>query len=312
VFCRTKSSPFAPLAVAVTFAMSGCGSSVDDPAAARCNAPDVTFGRTVVLGDHTEVGVHFQCLGAVQAGTLYLPTRARRVPALVYVPGSGPALRWGWQVPWVRMTVRAGMAFLSYDKRGAGRSQGECCPGDDDHFNLLAADADGALEAARRGPGIDSRRVGFLGTSQAGWVVPLAIARNPDHVAFTALVDAPAVTTNEEHQWSDLAGEEAEHPPPLTPAKKKEIERKLRPSGFDPVPLLGRMTMPGIWLYGGQDRSQPANRSAARLGRLRTSQGKDFTIVVFPRADHGLLDTPPTDARAMPTVLAWLREHARA
>ena len=63
-------------------------------------------------------------------------------------------------------------------------------------------------------------------------------------------------------------------------------------------------------LAGGQDRSQPANRSAARLRRLRTSKGADFTIVVFPRADHGLLDTPPTDARAMPTVLAWLRDHA--
>lgn len=308
----TKSSPFAPLAVAVMFVLIGCGSSVDDPAAARCNAPDVAFGRKVVLRDHAELGVRFRCLGAVQAGTLYLPTRARRVPAVVYVPGSGPALRWGRQVPWVRMTLRVGMAFLSYDKRGAGRSHGECCPGDEDHFNLLAADADGALEAARRAPGVESRRVGFLGTSQAGWVVPLAIARNPGHVAFTALVDAPAVTTDEEHQWSDLAGEEAEHPPPLTPAKKAEIERKLRPSGFDPVPLLARMTVPGIWLYGGQDRSQPADRSAARLGRLRASQGKDFTIVVFPAADHGLLDTPPTDARAMPTLLAWLREHVRA
>jgi uncharacterized protein len=307
-----KSAAFVPLAVVLSLALSSCGSSVDDPAAARCNAPDVTFGRTVLLGDHAEVGVRFRCVGVVQAGTLYLPPRARRVPAVVYVPGSGPALRWSWQVPWVRMTVDAGMAFLSYDKRGAGRSQGECCPGDDDHFNLLAADADGALEAARRAPGVDSRRVGFLGTSQAGWVVPLAMVRDPDHVAFTALVDAPAVTTNEEHQWSDLAGEEADHPPPLTPAKKKELEGKLRPSGFDPVPLLGRTAVPGIWLYGGQDRSQPADRSAARLRRLRASQGKDFTVVVFPSAGHGLLDTPPTDARAMPTVLTWLRQHARA
>lgn len=311
MFPGRKSWPFAPLGVAVVLALSGCGSSsVNDPVSARCNAPDVAFGRKVVLGDHAEVGVRFRCVGAVQAGTLYLPTRARRVPAVVYVPGSGPALRWSWEVPWVRMTVRAGMAFLSFDKRGAGRSQGECCPGDDDHFNLLAADADGALEAARRAQGIDPRRVGFLGTSQAGWVVPLAVARDPHHVAFTALVDAPAVTTNEEHQWSDLAGEEAEHPPPLTPAKMTEIERKLRPSGFDPVPLLRQMAVPGVWLYGGQDRSQPANRSAARLRRLRTSKGADFTIVVFPRADHGLLDTPPTDARAMPTVLAWLRDHA--
>jgi len=309
MFSGTKPSPFALLAVAMVLALSCGGGSVDDPASARCNAPDVTFGRKVVFGDHAEVGVRFSCAGAVQAGTLYLPARARSAPAVVYVPGSGPALRWGWQVPWVRMTVRTGMAFLSYDKRGTGGSEGTCCPGDNDHFNLLAADADGALETARRAHGIDPRRVGFLGTSQAGWVVPLAVARDPHHVSFTALVDAPAVTTNEEHQWSDLAGEEAEHPPPLTAAKTKEIERKLRPSGFDPVPLLRQIAVPAIWLYGGQDHSQPTNRSAATLRRLRASEGKDFTIVVYPHADHGLLDTPPTDARAMPAVLAWLRDH---
>jgi uncharacterized protein len=163
---------------------------------------------------------------------------------------------------------------------------------------------------ARRAPGVDPRRVGFLGTSQAGWIVPLAVSRDPRHIAFSALVDAPAVTTNEERQWSDLAGEEAEHPPPLAPAKKAEIARKLRPSGFEPVPLLGQMTVPGIWLYGGQDRSQPADRSAATLARLRNSKGKDFAVVVFPRAGPGLLDTPPTDPRALPTVTAWLRTHA--
>jgi dienelactone hydrolase len=49
------------------------------------------------------------------------------------------------------------------------------------------------------------------------------------------------------------------------------------------------MTVPGIWAYGRQDRSIPAEKSAATLERLRETEGKDFTVVLFPHADHGLL-----------------------
>ena len=72
------------------------------------------------------------------------------------------------------------------------------------------------------------------------------------------------------------------------------------------------MTVPGIWLYGRQDRSQPAEKSAATLERFRKTAGKDFTVVLFPGAGHGLLDVPPTDPRAMPTLLAWIRKHVQA
>jgi pimeloyl-ACP methyl ester carboxylesterase len=196
-------------------------------------------------------------------------------------------------------------------KRGAGESEGSCCPGDQSHFNLLAADADGAVNAMRTRAEIDPERIGFLGTSQAGWVVPLAVVRSHNRVAFTAFASGAAVTTYEEEQWSKLAGEEDANPAPLTSAKKAEITRQLRPSGYDPRPLLGRMTVPGIWVYGRQDRSIPAEKSAATLERLRKTQGKDFTVVLFPHAGHGLLDTPPTDPRAMPTLLAWIQKHVR-
>jgi cephalosporin-C deacetylase-like acetyl esterase len=187
----------AVLAAAVV-TLTGCGSSVSDPESARCNAPQVTFAHSVVLADHAEVEVHFRCVGAVLAGTLFLPKRAGPFPAVVYVHSSGEAARWRWDVPWVKTIVRAGIAFFSYDKRGVGESQGTCCPGDQNHFNLLAADADGAVNAVRMRPEIDPARVGFLGTSQAGWVTPLAVIRSQDRVAFTALADGPAVTTHEE------------------------------------------------------------------------------------------------------------------
>jgi uncharacterized protein len=230
----------------------------------------------------------------------------------VWVHGSGEQARLTWRAPVVKATIGSGMAFLSYDKRGVGESEGVCCPGDEGHhYNLLAADADGAVAALRSRPEIDTNEIGFLGASEAGWVVPLAVSRSNGSVAFTALVDGPAVTTDEEEQWSDLAGEESDNPPALTPEKKAELEEKLDPGGFDPVPLIQRMTIPGIWLYGRQDRSIPSDKSAATIRRLAKANGRDFTVVVFPKAGHGLLDVPPTDPRALPTLLAWIRTHVR-
>jgi hypothetical protein len=281
--------------------------SVADPATARCNAPAVRFGPTVGQARYREATVRFTCAGATIAGTLALPPGPGAHPAVVFVAGDGPSTRLTYRrAPLVRAFVRRGIAVLSYDKRGAGESQGVCCPGDSDHFNLLAADVDAAVNALRTRSDIARDRVGLIGASQAGWVVPLAVARAHHRVAFTALVDAPAVTGGEERRWSRLAGEDDEDAPPLTTERKRELERKLgAPSGFDPRPYLKRMDIPGLWLYGGQDRSIPADRSAAILRRTRPH---GLEIVVFPRAGHGLLDVPPSDARALPTLVAWVQK----
>ena len=60
----------ASLAVAMA-ALTGCGSSVNDPESARCAAPQVTFGPTIALAGHAEVTVYFRCAGAVLADTLF-------------------------------------------------------------------------------------------------------------------------------------------------------------------------------------------------------------------------------------------------
>ncbi|HEY3185267.1 MAG TPA: alpha/beta hydrolase [Gaiellaceae bacterium] len=282
------------------------GAPVADPATARCNTPTVHFGPTVTHARYREAPVRFTCAGATIAGTIALPPGPGMHPAVVFVAGDGPAGRLTYRgAPLVRAFVRGGVAVLSYDKRGAGESEGVCCPGDRDHFNLLAADVDGAVNALRMRSDIDRDHVGLLGASQAGWVVPLAVARSHHRVAFTALVDAPAVTGGEERRWSGLAGEEDEDAPPLTSARKRELEPKLgAPTGFDPKPYLMQMTVPGLWLYGGQDKSIPSDRSARILRRVRPH---GLQIVVFPKAGHGLLDVPPSDKRALPTLVAWVQ-----
>ena len=201
-------------AAVVLFLSQACGETESDPESARCEAPNPILGDVQVLSDHSEVAVRFTCVGASLSGTAYLPSGSGAHPAVVWVSGDGPHKRLAFG-SLVAAFVGAGVAFLSYDKRGVGESEGVCCPGDYGHFNLLAADAVGAVNAMRKMPGIDRLSVGLLGASQAGWIVPLAAARSRS-IAFTALADAPAVSQGEELLYSLLTGECSRSKPSLT------------------------------------------------------------------------------------------------
>ncbi len=294
-------------AAAVLFLPQACGETESDPESARCEAPNPILGDVQVLSDHSEVALRFTCAGAHLSGTAYRPSGSGPHPAVVWVSGDGPHKRLAFG-RLVAAFVDAGVAFLSYDKRGVGESEGVCCPGDYGHFNLLAADAVGAVNAMRKMPGIDPHSVGLLGASQAGWIVPLAAARSRS-VAFTALADAPAVSQGEELLYSLLTGEEGSGGGVLS---KQAISYRLKrtgPSGFDPRPSLAQMSVPGIWAYGGADKSIPADECAEIIRSLKAT-GKDFTVVVFPGAGHGLLDDRSSDPRALPTLVQWVVQSA--
>ena len=291
--------------------LTGCGGGGDaDPESARCASPNATFGAATDVGDHREVAVHYTCEGTELSGTLYLPRGPGRHPAVVWVGGSEEQPRLGYGAI-VAPLVEHGIAVFSYDKRGVGESEGDCCtsPG---QYNLVAADADGAVLSLRSRSDIDPKRVGFYGVSEAGWVVPLANSRLQEPVAFTALVSGPTVTTGEEKVWSDNAGEG--EPGPLTAEKKADATRALDeagPSGFDPAPYIKQLQTPGLWLFGGGDKSIPTDRSVAILKEMK-AQGKKFTIIVFPGADHGLVDNVPTAPEAPQTLVSWIEKTADA
>jgi dienelactone hydrolase len=61
--------------------------------------------------------------------------------------------------------------------------------------------------------------------------------------------------------------------------------------------LIEQMSTPGLWLYGGTDKSIPTDRGVEILTRMKQA-GKDFTIVVLPNAGHGLVDNVPTAPEA--------------
>jgi uncharacterized protein len=281
-----------------------------DPADARCEASP-TFGPVRASRSHREVDVAFNCAGARIAGTLDLPRGGRGpYPAVVWVHGAGETARLRFEgTPLIQELVRAGIAVFSYDKRGVAESEGECCPGDYGQFNLLAADAAGAVDAIRARPEIDPARIGFLGASQAGWIVPLAAVRS-GRVAFVSLVDAPAVSYAEEDLYSQTTGEQGTVLELASFVRTAGGLRAPGPAGFDPRPYLQQLEVPGLWLYGGADRSQPTADDVDVLQQLK-ADGRNFTVVVYPRVGHGLLDVPPSDPRALPQIVDWITRTTR-
>jgi pimeloyl-ACP methyl ester carboxylesterase len=290
--------------LALVVAATGCGEpTFDDPVSARCDSPAVAFGKPVARPDHREVDVRFTCEGAEQSGTLYEPKAAGRHAAVVWVHGAGQSARLPYVVPFITDLVRAGVAVLSFDKRGVQESEGECCPGDSGHLNLVTADVQGAVDALRKRPEIDGEEIGLIGASQAGWIAPRAALRA--HAAFLALASAAVLTYGEVQAYAELTGgSESDDPLPAS----DEIERTLAdagPSGFDPKPDIEQLTVPALWLFGSADREVPVPPSVAFLRKLKRS-GSKFTIVTFEGAGHGLLDTPPTDPGARATLVHWI------
>jgi pimeloyl-ACP methyl ester carboxylesterase len=275
--------------------------SVDDPASARCPHPRISSSPQRIMVDHREVDVRFTCENATQAASIYLPVEPGRHPGLVWVHGAGPASRLTWGGRLLPGLVRAGIAVLSYDKRGVGQSEGECCPGDTGHFNLLTADVVGAVSVLRSRPEINPDEVGLAGASQAGWIAPRAAG--DAHAAFVALASAPTVPERVANLYERLArGDEGR-------LSRQEISRRLREAGrkgFDPLPDLRRMTVPSLWLFGTADVKTPVAESVQVLETLR-AEGHDITIRTYPGAGHGLVDNPPTAPDAIPAMIEWIR-----
>jgi hypothetical protein len=288
-------------AAGLLVSLDAIGGTVADPEVAPCRRPQTTVSAAHAVLDHREALVRFTCDEARLSGTLFLPLRPGPHPAVVWVHGSGeqPRLSYG---PLVSSFVDDGIAFFSYDKRGVGESEGACCPDEHGRFNLVTADAVGAVEAVRTSSAVDGAQVGFVGASAAGWIAPRA-AEESAHVAFIALA-SPGILR---HSLVARFEQEA-----ADGGSTAAIERQLSswtPTGFDPTPYLERLDIPALWLFGGGDRNVPPVRSVARLRSIKQRQGKDWTIVVFPGAGHGLFDEPPTDPRAIPTAEAWVRDH---
>lgn len=140
-----------------------------------CDSGKIRFDK--VAGQREaliQIDTRFQGGGVELAGRLTLPPGQARVPIVVLIHGSenSSALEF---YSLQRQFASAGVGVFAYDKRGTGISGGRYSQ----NYLLLATDAIHALREAKRLAGDRAGRIGYQGTSQGGWVAPLAARIEP-------------------------------------------------------------------------------------------------------------------------------------
>ncbi len=162
------------------------------------------YAPRVKLWEQEEV--QFQSGEVTLEGTLFRPLSPGPHPAVILVQGSGPVDRQLYSM-YAEHFARHGIAALAYDKRGTGKSGGTHATAT---FEQLAGDVLAAVGMLRGRSDIRAGRVGLHGTSQGGWVAPLAASRSED-VAFVSMQGGPGVTPGEQEiyrmsSWLRAAG----------------------------------------------------------------------------------------------------------
>ena len=228
---------------------------------------------------------------------LDLPARSGRVGAVVFGHGSGQQTKDSCRFLAQGFLTR-GFATLCFDKRGVGQSTGTFVfVGARDSipvFTDLASDVAAGVEFLRNQPEIDPQRIGLVGVSQAGWIIPLAAERaNP---AFMILLVAPTVSVGIETFYSRIV----EHGSAAVEEGYTQLPSFTGFHGFDPKPTLEALSVPGLWLLGAEDRSIPTPATVAILEEL-AARGKPYAHVVFPGAGHNLRSAP-----IWPEIDRWL------
>ncbi|NPA36321.1 MAG: alpha/beta hydrolase [Chlorobi bacterium] len=133
--------------------------------------------------------------GITLAGTLTIPDKSGRYPAVVLISGSGSQNRdeeiMGHK-PFLVLAdylTRHGIAVLRFDDRGAGESGGDA---KNATTADLANDVVAAVNYLTTRKEIDKKHIGLIGHSEGGMIAPM-VANRTKNVNFIVLMAAPGV-----------------------------------------------------------------------------------------------------------------------
>lgn len=221
------------------------------------------------------------------SGALYYPKIEdnQKVPAIILAHGSGPTTQYNLGY-YIYLGLQMGAAVLVFDKRGVGNSEGEydaSIKNSKKVFTDLALDLVVQLEWLKTQPEIDSTRIGMMGPSQAGWVMPIAAKMN-DSFRFIISLSGPAVSVGAENYFSALTNEN-NMPPGISieDADKKLQDFNGKPI-YDPIQILKELNTNILWQFGTHDRSVPVKESVRKLKNLNKS---NFEIKIVKDVGHG-------------------------
>jgi len=114
-------------------------------------------------------------------GDLYLPKGEGKHPVVVFVHGSGPSTRGvGF---FTTFFLQLGIGVLTYDKQGAGASNGDW---ETASLDELANDLLAGVDFLKTRKNIEPHKIGIMGNSQGGWTGSIAASKIKD-LAFLVM-----------------------------------------------------------------------------------------------------------------------------
>ena len=282
-------------------ALGAFSGSIDDPTVAPCRRPPTTVSAPRVVLDHREALVRFTCNETQLSGTLYLPLRPGPHPrssgctAAANSRGS-PTGRW-----WRRSSTTESRSSPTTSAASPTRRAAAA------RTSTATSTSSPPTRSARSRPFAPRRP----------WTTPRLASSAPAQPAGSHRARRRSRRTSRSSRSpaqasSNTASSRASSKRPPT-GRAPTSSSGNSPHGSRPASTRRRTsstsTSPALWLFGGGDRNVPPLHSVARLRSIKQQRSKDWTIVVFPGAGHGLFDEPPTDPRAAPTAEAWVRDH---
>lgn len=273
----------------------------------------VTSYASALPPNFTTKEIKFISEGVSLAGTVFIPNNVQA--AVVIVHGSGQEKR---MINFATILANNGIAVLTYDKRGVGESAGlyagpEVATNNVDfsNLNLLSLDVSAAVNTLSKHISNDQIQIGLIGGSQAGWIIPLAAEKNKK-VKFMTIFSGALITVKEQLRfqfytdgnknfWDTHSEEEARKHVFNDPDKYEFIDT-------NPNDVLSKLSIPGIWIFGGKDIQVPVKLSIEYLDILK-SKGKHYEYKLFPNLGH---NTAFSDSEEpMKEAVNWIKNRSQ-
>lgn len=238
----------------------------------------------------TTKNVEFESEGITLKGTIFNPKKP--YAAVIVVHGSGQEKR---MMQFASLLADNGIMVLTYDKRGVGESGGIYAGPevgtnniDSANLNLLARDASAATNLLLTHLPAKHLPVGLIGYSQAGWIIPIAAEKNHE-VNFMVLFSGPVVTAREQLRFQFFTQSKSDFWDLHTEGESRNHIRndpdKYQFVDTNPCVALAKLSIPGLWLFGGRDVQIPTQLSIENIDAFK-NVGKPYEYKLFPALGH--------------------------
>lgn len=253
--------------------------------------------------------VKFVSNGDTLIGTILKPYRP--FAAVVIVHGSGKEKR---MMEFATLWANNGIAVITYYKRGVGESGGVYAGPEVDtnnvdsaNLNLLSLDASVAANTLLASLPSNHIPLGLIGGSQAGWIIPLAAQKN-SNFGFMVIFSGALVTVREQLRFQFYTSGNANfwYTHTEEDARKHVFNDADRYQFIDtdPCDIVSKLSIHGLWIYGGKDIQVPVKLSIEHLNTLQ-SKNKCYEYKLFPDLSHNTAFSK--DKEPIETAIKWIK-----